>query len=280
MKYEDLSTKDTKKAEDDSLFSRVVSILEQARANVVRAVNNSMVTAYWLIGQEIVLELQGGEERAEYGKQVIENLAKRLTDLYGKGFSAPTLWKFRQFYQAFSSREPVILSPLGREFNITPEPLDADKPAILSPSGIELVTTEKSYPSGTEFKGGFSPQLSWSHYRALMRVSKPEARVFYEREAIACGWDKRSLERHIHSQYFERLLKSQHPQKMMESARKDLTAQEVAIETLKNPYVLEFLGLPQPSALQESQLEAAIRLQIYALPAHRRGTGPGVGKRT
>ena len=164
----------------DSLFSRVASILEQARANVVRSVNTNMVLAYWLIGREIVQELQGGEERAEYGKQVIENLAKQLTSHYGKGFSAPTLWKFRQFYQAYSSREPAILSPPGREFSATPKPLDSVMEAILSPSGIESTTSEKSYPSGTKFNSDFSSALSWSHYRALMRVAKPEAREFYE----------------------------------------------------------------------------------------------------
>ena len=99
---------------DNTLFDRVVSILEQARGNVVRAVNTSMVTAYWLIGREIVQELQGGDERAEYGKQVVEKLAVALTRKYGKGFSAPTLWKFRQFYQVYYQRLE-ILSLTGTE---------------------------------------------------------------------------------------------------------------------------------------------------------------------
>ena len=150
----------------DDLMDRVVSILEQARANVVRAVNSNMVIAYWLIGREIVQELQRGEERAEYGKQVIETLSERLTHRYGKGFSAPTLWKFRQFYQAYSFRVPTILSPSGRELNTTPPFLDSDREAILSPKGRESKTTGKSHPSGDELKG-FSAQLSWSHYRAL-----------------------------------------------------------------------------------------------------------------
>ena len=89
---------------EHSLFDRIVSILEQARGNVVRAVNSNMVMAYWLIGSEIVQEMQGGEERAEYGKQVIEELSKRLTERYGKGFSLPTLWKYRQFYYVFPGR--------------------------------------------------------------------------------------------------------------------------------------------------------------------------------
>ncbi len=86
------------------LFDRVVSILEQARGNVVRTVNSNMAMAYWLIGREIVQELQDGKKRAEYGKQVIEDLAVQLKKRYGKGFSAPTLWNFRQFYQALHSQ--------------------------------------------------------------------------------------------------------------------------------------------------------------------------------
>ena len=81
----------------DLLFGRVVSILEQARGNVVRAVNTNMVLAYWLIGREIVQELQGGEERAEYGKKVVDALSAGLTQRYGNGFSPTTLQYFRKF---------------------------------------------------------------------------------------------------------------------------------------------------------------------------------------
>ena len=241
-------------AQGDSLFSRVVSILEQARANVVRSVNTNMVLAYWLIGQEIVLELQSGEERAEYGRQLVEGLSAQLTARFGRGFSTTNLWYFRQFYLAYQDRVK-ILHPAGGEFAVSQK---------IHPAGGELTRRQKGPPADDESLHGFSPQLSWSHYRALMRVTKSEAREFYEQETIACGWDKRSLERHIHSQYFERLLKSQHPQKMQETARKDLSLQETAIETLKNPYVLEFLGLPQAPALQESQLESAIITHLQA----------------
>jgi len=88
------------------LFDRVVSILEQARANAVRAVNNNMVIAYWLIGREIVQEIQGGEGRAEYGKQVIEKLSAQLRAKYGRGFSITNLRYFRTFYTVYSDRKP------------------------------------------------------------------------------------------------------------------------------------------------------------------------------
>ncbi len=96
------------RTEGDDLFDRVVSILEQARANVVRSVNNNMVIAYWLIGREIVQEIQGGDERAEYGKQIIAQLSEKLTHKYGRGFSTTNLRYFRTFYMVYSERIPEI----------------------------------------------------------------------------------------------------------------------------------------------------------------------------
>ncbi|MGK5094116.1 PDDEXK nuclease domain-containing protein [Deltaproteobacteria bacterium TL4] len=263
----------TKTITDNSLLDRVVLILEQARTHVVRAVNSSMVTAYWLIGREIVLELQGGDERAEYGKQVIENLSKQLTVRYGKGFSVANLKNFRQFYSTYSEglekksspQGSQLLSPLGISY---PSGSELNDPQKLYPMGGELtVSAQKGRTTGDEPVPCFNPHLSWSHYRALMRVVKPEAREFYEREAIECCWDKRSLERQIHSQYYERMLKSQNPQKMIETARRESVPRTESIETLKNPYVLEFLGLPEVSTLHEKQLESAIitHLQTFLL---------------
>ncbi len=242
----------------EALLGRIVSILEEARSNVVRAVNTNMVLAYWLIGREIVQELQGGEKRAMYGKAVIEELSERLTEKYGKGFSAQTLWKFRLFYQAYSERIS-ILSPMGREL------LDAEK---FSPMGIELHknaagsaelnTPQFPSPAGTKSLHGFSPELSWSHYRALMRVDTAEARDFYEREAIAGSWNKRTLERQIQTQYYERCLHSQEPGKIIADGRNLQKTAPSVTEMLKNPYVLEFLGYPNFAELHESDLEQAI----------------------
>jgi predicted nuclease of restriction endonuclease-like (RecB) superfamily len=265
MSQKKITTSQKQTAPDNSLLDRVVQILEQARTNVVRAVNSNMVTAYWLIGREIVLELQDGDERAEYGKQVIENLSKQLTKRYCSGFSITSLKYFRTFYLVYQNRLVEIGRPVGDQF--------ADL-TISHPAGDESATginpVEISRPVGTEFTAifeRFSPQLSWSHYRALMRVVKPEARDFYEREAIECCWDKRSLERQIHSQFYERMLQSQNPQKMIETARQEIVPRTESVETLKNPYVLEFLGLPEVSTLHEKQLESAIitHLQTFLL---------------
>jgi hypothetical protein len=90
----------------DDLLGRIASILDTARGQVVRAVNHATVSAYWHIGREVVEALQQGDERAAYGKALIERLAQQLTERYGKGFSATNLGYFRQFYLAYRDRIP------------------------------------------------------------------------------------------------------------------------------------------------------------------------------
>ncbi|MEW6077471.1 MAG: PDDEXK nuclease domain-containing protein [Thermodesulfobacteriota bacterium] len=258
-------------AKPEALFTRIVSILEQARSNVVRAVNTNMVLAYWLIGREIVEDVQRGKGRAKYGEKVIEDLSARLIERYGKGFSVPNLKNFRQFYQTYPDRCASIGYPTGSQFDSPeisrPSGAEFSETTILIPTGRELVHHKKSYPLGSESSQGFSPQLSWSHYRALMRVENRETRDFYEREAIAGGWDKRTLERQIQSFYYERILKSRKPEKMLAEGRNLPVAAAPAADELKNPYVLEFLGLPDAAAFHESNLEQAIitHLQRFLL---------------
>ncbi|MFW6303094.1 MAG: PDDEXK nuclease domain-containing protein [Candidatus Sumerlaeota bacterium] len=232
----------------ESLFERIVSILEQARGSVVRAVNTQMVAAYWLIGQEIVEALQDGEERAEYGKQVLESLSAALTERYGKGFSVPNLQNFRKFYLAFSDR----LLPHS---------------PIQYPPGTESSGLPTS-PPADESQSGFSPLLSWSHYRALMRVKNIAARTFYEREAAECGWSKVQLERQIQSSYYERIVANRGKKAQGQGNRERLPGEPLSAgEILKSPYVLEFLGLPDAVELHESDFEQAIidNLQSFLL---------------
>ena len=227
-----------------ALLDRVVSILEQAQSNVVRAVNTHMVLAYWLIGREIVQALQGGQERAAYGQQVLQDLSTQLALRYGGGFSVPNLQNFRKFYLAYSTR---ISAPT----------------AIQYLPGTESKKVSTQYPLGTELQAtvspAFSPQLSWSHYRALMRVDNTQARDFYEREAAECGWSKLQLERQIHSFYFERIVSHHGEQGLLTDGRERLAGEATRpAQVLKSPMVVEFLGLPDFHVLHDSKLEQAI----------------------
>jgi predicted nuclease of restriction endonuclease-like (RecB) superfamily len=271
-------------AKPDPLFDRIVTILEQARGNVVRAVNTNMVLAYWLIGREIVEDVQMGKGRAKYGEEIIVDLSTRLTERYGKGFSRPVLWSFRQFYLTYPDRAKILfpagrelagvekLFPPGRELPHDPisRPMGVESSAesISSPTGTKLTSVAKGRPTGDEFQYGFSPQLSWSHYRALMRVEDPAARDFYEREAAECGWSKAQLERQIQTAYYQRIVANRGTKGLVAANRDRLPGEPVdAGQMLKVPYVLEFLGLPDSKELHESALEEAIikNLQAFLL---------------
>ena len=246
------------KTSKNNLFNRVDNILHSAHKKIVSTVNLNIITAYWFIGREIILELQDGDKRAGYGKKIIEELAQQLNEKYKKGYSVRNLHYFRKFYSLFSDRIS-ILHPLGAELSnevqISSNTANNNALQIVNPLGAELENIKQN---------SFSPQLTWSHYRALLKVKDDKVRQFYEEEAIACGWDKRALERQIHTAYYQRMVKSKNPQKMINSARKDVVKRSENIDFLKNPYVLEFLNLPEDAKLKESELESTIITHIQS----------------
>ena len=241
-----------------ALFGRIVDILEEARIHVARTVNSAMVVAYWLIGREIVEEEQKGQKRADYGKALLLDLSRRLNKRYGEGYSVTTLQNCRKFYLTYEHRL-AIQYPMGTKFASTtigyPVGREPGKSGGFQPPDGEL--KPKQHPMGTESATGFHPDLSWSHYRALMRVENEEARQFYEQEAACNRWNKRQLERQINTLLFERLLKSRDKDGVLQLANEG-QATEHPIDIIKDPYALEFLGLPESHRLLESDLETAL----------------------
>ncbi len=238
------------------LFDRVVVILEQARSHVVRSVNHYMVLAYWQIGREIIQEQQEGKTRADYGKRIIDGLSESLTVRYGRGFSIANLKNMRQFYLCYKERSPEIGYPTGSQLAASEQ----------DQKSAQAISSSKSYPLGSQSSQGFHPDLGWSHYRALMRIESNQARAFYEIEAIRNGWKKRDLERQIHSLLFERLAKSRDKEGLLKLANEGQQI-ESPIDVIKDPYVLEFLNIPEAHQLAESSLEEALitHLQDFLL---------------
>lgn len=198
-----------------SFYSEIKHILEQARNSARSAVNSAMVEAYWLIGRRIVEEEQQGEQKAKYGKRLIEDLSAALTSDFGKGFSYANLYNCRQFYLKFPEQE--ILYTLCRE-------------------------------------------LSWSHLRLIMRIDSARAIEYYCHEAREQNWTVRQLERNIKSHSFQRLLSTQADKTENNNIPQHL-------DFIKDPYVLEFLQLPEAAQLKESRLEQSIidELQKFLL---------------
>ena len=242
------------------LFDRVASILDQARANVVRSVNNQMVIAYWLIGCEIVEAAQGGDERAEYGKKVLEELSARLSHKYGKGFSVTNLRYFRSFYQTYSERLPEIR-------HMACDVSDRlDRISQIHHKACDVLEDMSLAVEKNDSNRGFSPLLSWSHYRTLIKVANRDERQFYELEAEKEGWSVPQLDRQINSFLFARLHKSRDKVGLMKLTR-DGHSPKTPIDTIKDPYILDFLDLPDSDILHESKLEKSIinNLQSFLL---------------
>jgi len=289
-----MSRKPAKKkvAKGDELYQRICEILESARTSVSRTVNTTQVVANWLVGREIVEEEQKGRKRANYGEELLKDLSKRLTTEYGRGYSFPNLAFFRQFFIEYPSLIPdsPILHALRRESDSSPSSLDS---GILYAVRRESVThcrkgssvksdaaRRKSHARRAELlpeilcasrkeswePGWLHPNLSWTHYRTLLRVAKPEARAFYEIEALKNNWSTRELERQINSLLYDRLALSKDKKGLMRLATKGQEIQ-VASDVFKDPVVMEFLGLPESPKLVETKLEQALidHLQAFLL---------------
>lgn len=217
--------------QSEDFFSQIIDLLQAARNKVVRIVNHTMVETYYEIGRKIVEEEQSGKNRAEYGKRLLVDLSERLSLEFGKGFSATNLKQMRQFYIVYS---------IGQ-----------------TPSDDFLKSTE-------EMPSRFN--LSWSHYLKLMRIDNENERNFYEIEAQSSNWSVRELQRQFDSALYTRLALSRDKKKVKELSEKGLVIEKPS-DVIKDPYILEFVGLPDSVSYSESQLEQQIidKLESFLL---------------
>ena len=192
-----------------NLLTDIGKLLQQARQQVAYAVNTTMLTTYWAIGQYIVEFEQQGNERAEYGSDLINRLSRDLTERYGKGFSKSNLLYIRKLYVAFPISETV------------------------------------------------SHLLTWSHYFEILKLDDPLEMNFYIRQCEQEHWSVRELKREMKSMLFHRLALSTDKEGVLALARK---GQQVAKpeDILGDPYVFDFIGLPELPIYKEGDLEIAL----------------------
>ena len=221
------------------LVQRIREIWESSRQQAIRSVNSAHVCANWLIGKQIVQAEQGGEQRAEYGKNLLKLLSTQLGKEYGSGFSVSALQYMRAFFLNYPDLLPI-------------------QHAVRVISDESLSTTENTWQVGKLHSG-----LSWTHYRTLLKVERQTARDFYEIETIRNGWSARQLERQIASLLFDRLLKSRDKAGVLSLANQGLQPSR-PLDVIKDPYVLEFLNLPEATQWHESDLEQALLQQLQA----------------
>lgn len=222
-------------------FLRSVSdLITQAQKKAKTAVNLAMVYAYYEVGRMIVEEEQNGKNRAAYGKQLLKELSNYLTGIFGKGYSAENLKLMRRFYTVYSQDQ--IGETVFTQFNNLP-----------------------TIGTGRRFF------LSWSHYLKLMRIDNIDERHFYEIESVKNDWSLNELKRQYNSSLYERLALSMDKDKVYRLAKEGQTV-EAPKDAVKDPYILEFLGLKELPEYSESELESKIidHLQQFLLEL---GTG-------
>jgi predicted nuclease of restriction endonuclease-like (RecB) superfamily len=208
-----------------------------------------MTASYWEIGRRIVEFEQGGEERAAYGEALIQRLALDLTGRFGRGFSRQNLWQMRAFYLAWPLEQicQTVSGVSSSQNTQTASAESSSTPIVQTLSGQlpKLASLAEAFP------------LPWSAYVRLLSVKKPEARSFYEIEALRCGWTVRQLDRQINSQFCERTALSKNKVAMLEQAEHSEPGDNITPEeAIKDPFVLEFLNLKDQYS--ESDLEDAL----------------------
>lgn len=206
-----------------SFYSQIVDLLQSARSQVVRTVNQTMVLTYFEIGRMIVEEEQGGNERADYGKELLKGLSKVLLNEFGKGFSVSNLQQIRNFYLVYQIQQTASVI-LGKTQTLSAE------------------SNSQNF------------NLSWSHYLKLMRIDDESERKFYEIESFKNNWSVRELQRQFDSALYTRLVLSRDRNKIKELSEKGLILEKPQ-DLIKDPYILEFLGLPEHTAYSENDLE-------------------------
>ena len=210
----------------DNFFDRILDILKNARKQAKMALNISMVYSYYEVGRAIIEEEQNGKQRAEYGKAILKELSKRLTESLGKGFSVENLKLMRRFYVVYSKDQ----------------------------IGQKVSTQFENLPVTREGRKFF---LSFSHYVFLMRIPNIDERHFYEIEAAHNGWGIKELERQYDSALYERLALSRDKEGIERLSTKGQIIENPE-DLLKDPYVLEFTDLPELAKYSETDLETKI----------------------
>jgi len=237
----------------DALTQRIRDLLSQARNLVSRNVNTLQVLTNFEVGRLIVEHEQQGVERAAYAEETLKSLSGRLTVEFGRGFSWRNLYNMRRFYIEF--RDRILQTPSAESLQQECQTVSGQSRALAekpqTPSGQLPILQTLSAESAEPFR------LSWSHYVFLLGVSDRAERRFYELESAAGNWSIRELKRQFNSGLYERLALSRDKKKVAELARSGQVVEQPT-DMLKDPYVLEFLGMEEHSHYSERELEAAI----------------------
>ncbi len=244
----------------NALLKDIRQLVEQARHNIARSINTELLLTYWHVGRLIVEYEQAGNIRAEYGRELLIDLSKSLAIELGKGFSRSQLQMMRLFYTRFQlDNEQIRLTVSGKSANRKSLTASGKSNAVLTVSGQNKKPTAAAALM-------MSNQLSWSHYYELLKCNDELETGFYQQTAINEGWSVRELRRQMDTALFERIALSKNAKGVMKLAAKGQIIENETVIT-KDPYILEFLNIPEHFSYTEKQLEQKIieNLQKFIL---------------
>ncbi|MCF6269424.1 MAG: PDDEXK nuclease domain-containing protein [Melioribacteraceae bacterium] len=250
-----------------TLIGDVSQLLETARKESARKVNSLLTATYWIIGYRIVeFEIQHREREDYYGEKLLKQVSLKLTTKFGKGFSRQNLQQMVNFYNIYPLKKICqTLSGISfSEENIQTVSGKSNKNKMIS-TKISLGTKQK-VPHTPSVKSLLTEiannlQLPWSAYVKLLSIKDNKAREFYETETLRNGWSVRQLDRQISSQFYERTLLSKNKSRMLKQGETQKPEDIVtAEEEIKDPFILEFLGLKDEYS--ENELEEALILHL------------------
>ena len=237
----------SKDLQNKILFQQVVELLQNARLQVLRTVNQTMTITYFEIGRMIIEEEQSGKNRAEYGKQILKGLSEDLKKEFGKGFSIRNLEQIRQFYMAYSKSESLTrILEIRNTQSLTAE---------FKSQKAQAVTAEFNNLDYQTLSSFF--KLTWTHYVFLMRIEDEKERRFYEIESEKYNWSVRELKRQYDSALYTRLALSRDKEGILKLSEQGQIIEKPK-DIIKDPYILEFLGLPELHQYSETELEEEI----------------------
>jgi len=220
-------------SEESKLLQDIRNLIKAARSTAVRNIDRLQVLTNFKIGRRIVEEEQKGVARAEYGKHIIPKLSAHLKAEFGRGFSRSNLEYMRKFYLTYQPRVPGISQTASGKFESPSKPVPIegnDTPSFL---------------------------LSWSQYVFLISLDNEDERNFYEIEAAENNWNLPELRRQFDSGLYERLALSR-DKASIKALSKEGQVISGPRDIIKDPYVLEFLGIDEKAQYSETDFERAI----------------------
>jgi predicted nuclease of restriction endonuclease-like (RecB) superfamily len=231
----------------DQLISSIQATHDFMQGFAVQQVNSTLTVRNTIIGFYIVEYEQNGTDRAQYGNGILKTLAQRLKGI--KGMSERNLYWCKELYLTY----PSILQTLSAKFQVIDSQYDTAFKALILRLGSSQAHTspEQSFPPEILLS-----RLSFSHFVELLRADTPLKRAFYEVQAIKNNWGVRELERAMSTLLFERTGLSTDKESMLEKAKGSMPLSPA--DVIKNPVLLEFLGLQEKPEYSETDLEQAI----------------------